>query len=375
MKILFCITSLDFGGAQRAAVNLVNEWVTRGNDVKIILTYSNAPSINYKLNPLIKIEALSDLVKKRNKYLPTKINRIIVLRKIACEYEADVVISFMPDANILSLLALIRKKSIKIVSERTFPKYSNYSKYFTILRCVTYPMADLVVLQTSKGAEWQKKNCPLVKTQTIANPIIYPLPVVDPIIHTDFFLNDSDNVIIAVGRLVPLKGFHLLIKAFAKLKQKVNWKLVIAGDGPEKNNLLSLAAGLNLTQNIIFPGLVGNISSWYARADIFVLSSFYEGFPNALLEAMAYGCACVSFDCDTGPGDIIENEVNGLLIPDVGDINALTNKLQLLVENKDLRAAISQEAVKVKNTFAVCKIVDLWDDAINKIKARHPLQS
>lgn len=375
MKILFCITSLDFGGAQRTAVNLVNEWVTRGNDVKIILTYSNVPSINYKLNPLIKIEVLSDLVEKKNKYLPTRINRIIVLRKIAYEYGPDVVISFMTDANILSLLALIRKKTIKIVSERVFPKYSNYGKLFTILQYVTYPMADLIVLQTSKGAEWQKKNYPLVKCQTIPNPIIYPLPVVDPIIHTDLFLNACDNVVIAVGRLVPQKGFHLLIEAFAKLKQKVNWKLVIVGDGPEKNQLLSLAAGLNLTQNIVFPGLVGNISSWYARAEIFVLSSFYEGFPNTLLEAMAYGCVCVSFDCDTGPSDIIDNEVNGLLIPDVGDINALTNKLQLLVENKDLRAAISQEAVKVKNTFAVSKIVDLWDDAINKMKTSHHLQS
>jgi GalNAc-alpha-(1->4)-GalNAc-alpha-(1->3)-diNAcBac-PP-undecaprenol alpha-1,4-N-acetyl-D-galactosaminyltransferase len=149
--------------------------------------------------------------------------------------------------------------------------------------------------------------------------------------------NRGEKNILAVGRLNRLKGFDRLIKAFSHLDQK-DWKLAIIGEGSERNNLENLIYDLNLEAYISMPGRTKAIEKWYKKSAIFVLSSRIEGFPNVLCEAMAYGCACVSFDCIAGPNEIITDKVDGYLVKN-GDINALTAKMDFLINNSEEKIA------------------------------------
>ena len=120
-------------------------------------------------------------------------------------------------------------------------------------------------------------------------------------------------LVLAAGQLIPAKGFDLLLNAFYHVEPH-DLQLVLLGDGPERRGLLALARRLRINARACFPGAVSDISRWYRRADCFVLSSRNEGWPNVLVEAMAAGCPVLSFRCDDGPGEIVQDEISGLLV-------------------------------------------------------------
>ena len=152
-------------------------------------------------------------------------------------------------------------------------------------------------------------------------------------------------------------------KYFSSLESNFpDWDLVILGDGEERKDLSSLSTTLGLQNRIYLPGSVGNVSDWYERADLFVLSSSVEGFPNVLLEAMTYGLPCVSFDCDTGPRDMISSGVNGVLVDpkkdkEFGMIKALTK----LLTDKDFRYKLSANSILLRDKYSVKNIMRQWD--------------
>ena len=139
---------------------------------------------------------------------------------------------------------------------------------------------------------------------------------------------------------------------------------MIVGEGPERESLESKRQRLGLSDRFYLPGRAGNPGDWYARADLFVMSSHFEGFPNTLVEAMAHGLPAVSFDCDTGPADIIREGVDGYLVnPDEG-ATGLANAIRSLVEDENKRRCMSQQAVSVRDRFAAKKIMVAWDEVL-----------
>ena len=168
------------------------------------------------------------------------------------------------------------------------------------------------------------------------------------------------SIVLAAGRLVPQKGFDRLIEAFANIHgDHPNWDLVILGAGPDRQVLEIQRDKLGLNGRVFLPGRAGNVADWYGRASIFAMASLFEGFPNALLEAMAYGLPVISTDCDTGPRDLIEHDANGLLVTQ-GDQSALIAGLRQLMDNEDLRSRLSQNARAVIQKFAVERISRQW---------------
>jgi len=142
--------------------------------------------------------------------------------------------------------------------------------------------------------------------------------------------------------------------------------LTIIGEGGERKNLKKLIKNLSLADFISMPGRTETIAKWYQKSPIFVLSSRMEGFPNVLCEAMAYGCACVSFDCIAGPKEIITDKIDGYLVKN-GDIHALSARMNFLINNAEERRRIGKEAMKISDRLNIDSIMGQWDKIIEKI--------
>lgn len=166
---------------------------------------------------------------------------------------------------------------------------------------------------------------------------------------------------VAVGRLDPQKGFDLLIQAFSRVAGRYpSWRLVILGEGAARAELTALIAARKLAARVSLPGFIAEPRAIMRQADLFVLSSRYEGMPNALIEAMSEGRACVSFDCPTGPGEVIQHSINGWLVP-VGDVDALSTALADLMGNNGLRERLGEHARAVANAYSQRSIMGLWN--------------
>jgi len=169
------------------------------------------------------------------------------------------------------------------------------------------------VALNDESANWLRLNTSSKTIVTIPNSIVWPIEKTNPRVDT-LILKENKKYFLSVGRLNKHKAFDRLIRSYHRISQRCpDWDLVIVGHGEELGKLHELVEKFNLGSRVIFPGQVGNVGDWYTECDVFVLSSDLEGFPVSLLEAMASATAVISVDCKTGPRDIIENKVNGLL--------------------------------------------------------------
>jgi glycosyltransferase involved in cell wall biosynthesis len=176
------------------------------------------------------------------------------------------------------------------------------------------------------------------------------------------------KVLLAVGRLGEEKRFDRVIDAFAKLADRYpGWDLVILGEGSQRAALEVQRNKLGLDARIHLPGRVGNLADWYRRASLYVMSSRFEGFPNSLLEALAYGVPSVAVDCETGPRDILRSEVDGLLVPQ-NDHSALVAALDRMISNDKERASYSKRAIEVRDRFLTERVASLWEQIIEQAK-------
>lgn len=179
------------------------------------------------------------------------------------------------------------------------------------------------------------------------------------------------HYLLGVGRLHPDKGFDVLIDAYARLAGRFpDWDLLILGEGDERARLAAQAEAAGLAGRVYMPGRGGNVADWYESADLYVLSSRFEGLSNTLLEAMASGLAPVSFDCDTGPREIVREGVDGLLVRPVGQADALADALAGLMSDPQARARLAAEAVTTRERFSAARVLGLWqqlfDDALGR---------
>ena len=355
MRLIFVISSLSSGGAERVLSILANYFAEDKDYEVVIVTIAKSDSF-YSLHKNVKHIKLG-LLKKSNNFLQSILNsfeRIKALVQIFKEENPDIIISFMTHTNILSTIAakIVRKKII--ISERIAYDYHK-SKVLNILRRLIYPLSNGFVTQTYSDL----KNYAFLK---------HPCVIYNPVKFESFDANiKKQKIVLGVGRLEKQKGFDILIKAFHKVGRD-DWKLVIAGDGSEREKLEKLIKELRAA-NIELIGTTKDIFEWYKRASIFVLSSNREGFPNVLIEAMSMGCAVVSFDCPYGPGEIIKDGVNGLLIENQNS-QALETAIKRLIEDQGLRERLSSEAVKVREIYNIKNIASKWKKIIKEVYER-----
>lgn len=360
MKILFYLGGLNKGGAERVATNLCNYFVENGNDVKVIVT--RLDEIGYNINEKIKIKSL-EITKSKKKI----IRNLKLLKKLNQEilnYNPDIIISFLkePNARILILKTFSRKvkKIPSIISVRVDPKRLYKEKLSKIFVKLFYNKSNGYVFQTK---EVQNFFCPNIikKSTIIANPV-----------DDEFIQKPSKirkNKIVSVGRLEKQKNHKLLIDAFEKFSnENENYELQIFGEGKLKKELEDYILTKQLEKKVFLMGNTSKIIDNIKDASMFVLSSDYEGMPNALMEAMALGIPCISTKCSGGGAEfLIDNNENGILV-EKNDVLELKKAMMIISQNKELSEKISKNANEKMKKFRTKNINEEWMKYIQKIQ-------
>lgn len=369
MRLLIFIYSMGNGGAERVTANLANYWAAKGWDITIVTL---APvSLNfYELHPAIKFISL-DLASESRNILAGMWNntlRVLALRQTLRQIQPDIALGMMSTASVLLALAAWGLPTLRTIgTERNFPPQQPLGYLWENLRSKSYGLLNAVTALTSEGQNWIKNYTKATKVMVIPNPVTWPLVGKEPQISPRAFCQTGRRLLLAVGRLDQQKRFDWLIEAFTKLAAKhSNWDLAIVGEGSLRAKLERQVRESGFKKRIFLPGRAGNVNEWYEQADLFVISSHHEGFPNTLIEAMSYGLAAISFDCDTGPRDIIRHELDGLLVPP-GDVAALSAALDKIMGDDLLRLGFAERAIEVRERFSIEKMAGLWEQLFEDI--------
>lgn len=363
MRLTLIISSLSYGGAERVLSTMANHWAILGRQVTLITLDSQAMDF-YALHPRVRRVALGLVGVSVHPWraLSNNLRRLTRLRREIRASEPEVIVSFIHEMNVLTLLASSGLNVPVIVSERTDPRQHRIGRVWAVLRRLLYPRADAVVVQTNEVGYWMQRFVRKEVVHTIPNAVALPVHEAD---HTACYLG-SDRTVIAMGRLGPEKGFDLLLRAFAQCAAKhPDWSLMILGEGSERERLEALAGELGVANRVSMAGLIREPVKLLRHADLFVMSSRFEGFPNALLEAMACGLPVISTDCPSGPREIVRDGVDGVLVPPE-DIDALAAAMERLMSDEAERERLAARAPDVVRRFGVSEMMKLWEQVICK---------
>ena len=349
-KYLFFVGTLSSGGAERV-ISILSSKMADCDMCVEILTYYDMP-IFYEIHSKVRVSCIEQLTGTKN-----KIKNLIWLRKYFKE-NAKVVISFLAPFNMMALVANLFTGIPIIVADRNDPTRVPTNIVLRKIRDYLYHLADGVVLQTKKNQAYFSKKVQQ-KSVVIYNPINLGK-------YSGAALNnEKDKVFVTAGRLMPQKNQETMIKAFAKVvKRYPDYRLKIFGDGPSREKLEQLIKSQELENNIFLPGNTKSLHEEIKNARAFVLSSDYEGMPNALIEAMCLGLPVISTKV-SGATDLIKDHENGLLI-EISDEEALAHSMLELIEKPELAEKLAKNAVKINNLLELNEIMAQWIQFIEK---------
>ncbi|MHC4874902.1 MAG: glycosyltransferase family 4 protein [Planctomycetota bacterium] len=359
-RIAVVIHSLTGGGSEHVAARMASWWAEHGHQVSL-LTLDSVDNDEIAVSPRVRrvgLSLMSDSAGLMSAVLANR-RRVRELRRALLETAPDHVVSLTDRMNVVTLLACRGTKLQPVVCERIDIRHHSIGRLWNWLRKRTYPRAKAIVVQTASIRDAVLPIAGRAPIEVIPNCVWPPDETASP---GQLKLPGDHRWLAAVGRFDQQKGFDLLLDAFDLIAdQHPDWNLVLIGGGPLRTELESQIAERKLTDRVLLPGWVENPwQSLSEQADAFVLSSRYEGFPNALLEAMAVGLCPVSFDCPSGPAEIIQHETNGLLVPAAG-VTALAESLDCVMSDDDLRQRLGDAAQTVRDTFSLARYFERWD--------------
>lgn len=358
MKIMFYYASMHLGGAERMIATLANNFAARGDEVAVMV--NDSLPTGYPLDGRVRFinqnaESDSHGVVDALRY---NLRRVSLTRKYFREIRPDVVLCFAINNLTFTVLARPGLGIKAIGSDRNNPTYSEYG-FWEKLRNHIAPQAEGFIFQTQAARSYYPHR---VQERSVVIPNgIAPEELCAQVAPLDQRIKGS---ISAVGRLEEQKGFDTLIRAFALFRRNnPGYTLTIFGEGSERPKLEGMIAALGLTGQVILAGRISNVFEELSRREIFVLSSRFEGMPNALMEGLACGCACISTDCDYGPNELIQDGLNGLLIP-VDDEAALAAAMERLARDPDFAQTLAKNALQIRETHSMENIAQRFYDYI-----------
>ncbi|WP_207533047.1 glycosyltransferase [Desertivirga arenae] len=359
-KLVFVVSSLRGGGAERVVSTLCN-CLSKGTfQVTIICLIKTEHA--YRISENVKVVQLVER-KFDTKIFFRCLYAILTLTRLILtliKENPKCAISFMTTANLWTGLTCWLVNVPYFVSERITPDYTihQFNRFVKWFSYQVYRKSKAIVIP-AKGIEDCFKKYKAFEKVTNFQTIHNPVGRLGPGSQTPIY---DRQFILGVGRLDPQKGFDLLIDAYFKL-QPVHLDLLISGDGPERTALQDKIRRYGLESRIKLIGFKNNISSYYQQAEMFVLSSRNEGYPNALVEAMSFGCPVVAANCEFGPSEIVINEKNGLLVRPESS-SALLKGIERLINDPILKYRISQNAIMINETNSLDAISKKWTNLI-----------
>lgn len=354
MKLVLIAYLHGYGGAEKQIILLANGMVGKGHDVTLISI--SGCDICFPIDDNIKLIHISNKGKDR---VLNIIERYLKLKKILRKIRPDIVINYWYQGVYLCYL-MSKKITGKIVySERGDPGDVEYLGLLGAVRKITLPKVDGVVFQTSAAQKYFNRNIQ-------KKSIVIPNPVFLEIKKSKISNVDRKKKIVGVGRLHPQKNFDLLIEAFSHIvKIYPDYKLEIYGEGELKRNLEAKIRSLNLSGCVILKGNVNNVQAKIYDASLFVLSSKFEGMPNALLEAMIVGLPCISTNWNPGGiEDIITNEENGIIVKN-NDVKEMTEAICKVLGDQDFANKLGSKAKNKVKGYSETEVMKEWDEFLS----------
>lgn len=358
-NICFLIGDLNnFGGTERVTSIIANKLADRGYDITIA-SITNGDSPFFELNQNVKVISLSssEYISSFALRMPLVIKN---LRKLLIKNSIEILVVVDTISVMISLPALLGL-SVKHIGWEHFNFKSNLgNKKRWLMRRVAVRYCDTIITLTERDKGfWLNKTNNYAQIVTIPNPCPYP-------VQDNNYSNNENCIVLAVGRLTHQKGFDMLLKAWKEVvDKKPNWKLQIVGDGEESSNLRSFINKEKISNSVEVIGSVKKVEEYYKNADIFCLSSRFEGFPMVLLETLSFGLPVVSFDCDTGPQEILKDTESVLVAQN--DIEMLSKELISLMNNREKRNLISKMSKEKVKQYQPVEIVTKWEELLDKI--------
>ena len=355
MKILLYINAIHEGGAERVMVNLAKQFANAGNEVVMLTSFVD--SWEYPVDKSVKRLSMEQQEIKQSR-LARNYSRIMKLRRVCMEEKPDILISFMQEPNFRAILATLGQPVKTIVSVRNDPNKEYAGKIGKIVGKYILPMADGCVFQTEQAKAWFPVK--LQKKSTV---------IMNAVNETFFRVTREKTAdIITTGRLTAQKNHAMLIHAFSKIAQKhPNQNLLIYGAGELESELMAQIQTLGLDGRVLLKGKTTDVPSVLAGAKMFVLSSDYEGMPNALMEALAVGVPSISTDCPCGgPAMLIRQGENGLLVP-VGDTDAMAEAMDQMLSEEAFAEQLGNCAREQAVQFKPEAVFEQWKAYVESI--------
>jgi glycosyltransferase involved in cell wall biosynthesis len=355
MKVLFFINRVaNKGGSERVTIELANAMVARGYKV-LVLTWMGGAKSFYKLDANVELACLFE------KDVPIYTYYLTTLFKYQAKlnhFKPDVVIDVCTAMSLFSVPLHFRKK-YKLISWEHFNTTVNWNVITPRLaRYLASKFANGVVVLTQRDKQSFIDKFKPQKIAVIPNPITIEIPRTAKM---------SNHLILAVGRLTYQKGFDLLLNSWKLIFEKYpSWTLAIVGDGEDEMALKQQAKQMGLEGSMRFYPATNKVQEYFSSASLFALSSRFEGLPLVLIEAKAFGLPIVSFNCPTGPEDIVVNEKDGFLVQPENQV-LFSQSLAKLMDSESLRQEFSIHALNDVARFKLEPILDKWIKFINQL--------
>lgn len=369
MRLTFVVNwKIDKGGVGRVFSNMANFWAKKGWEITIVNLLNETGPSHYSLDPKIVHRPINFYLKSSNPFqrLFSIFKRHLILRRAIQETKPDCVISFDRYQNFRTIISTLGLGIPVIATEHRAPNFYPETNRVAPFLWWLYSLATPVLLTSdafSYFPKWIRKHC-----RVIPNACAVTASNKKNVVHDDS--NRNGKVLIAMGRLVEQKRFDLLLNAFGNVAPKYpDWTLVVWGEGELRPSLEKLRDQLGLQERVRFPGWNQQPYKELEKADLFVLSSMWEAFPMTLVESMACGLPVISFDCRTGPRDIIRDGVDGILVPPE-DVPALSKAMDRLMGDKLERNRLAERAPEVAERFSTEKIMGVWEELIQELTGK-----
>ena len=365
MRILFVSRLFDgvSGGIERMSTMMMNDMCERGHEVYLFTWDLHGAKANYELDSRVSWKCLNYTNVNVKVNFAVRLKRFFIMRQVIKSFYPDVIIAFQHGVFLNTAIAMIGSNIPIIAAEREAPERLNFLKSgkFSFFYFQSFRLASVITVQIKRYRE----GYPLYLKGKIVD---IPNPVVPVKNQADTMLKGNKTLLI-VARLGYQKNIKVLLQAFLLIaKDFSDWSLAIVGDGEDRKCLEMLSHCSKYSDQIIFHGDQKDVHVYYANSQLFCLPSRWEGFPNAIAEAMAHGLPCVGFSECAGVNDLINHNVSGLLAAGNDSIESLSLALSTLMKDEKKRGVMGKNSKKITSQYIPQKVFDKWEKLFLTVK-------